>query len=111
MPLPPGPMCAGKCHASALVGNRLLLYGGSMTACTQLAWLDLESLRWGAPAQIDGEPPCDRMSATAVFLPGGSSGGGGAASHHRSPEVLVFGGYTFSYAEVGDLHRLRLLPQ
>ena len=98
VPLPPGPRCAGKCHASALVGRRLLLFGGSMAACSQVAWLDLEELRWGAPARVAGQPPCDRMSASAVLARGGR-------------ELLVFGGYTFSWAEVGDLWRLRLLPE
>ena len=93
--LPPGPLCAGKCHASALVGRRLLLFGGSMASCNELAWLDLERVQWGAPTRVLGPPPCERMSATAVLC---------------GEEVVVYGGYTFSYREVGDVHRLRLLP-
>lgn len=95
MALPLRPLCSGKCHAAALVGRRLLLFGGSMGACNELAWLDLESLQWGAPLRVAGPPPCDRMSASAVLV--GDS------------ELLVFGGYTFPYREVGDLWRLRLL--
>lgn len=95
MPLPPAPLCAGKCHSAALVGRRLLLFGGSMAACNELAWLDLEEERWGAPARVLGRPPCDRMSATAVLL---------------GDEVLVFGGYTFEYREVDDVWRLLLAP-
>lgn len=113
VPLPPGPLCAGKCHASALLGPRLLLYGGSMASCSQVAWLDLDAPRWGAPAAVAGEPPCDRMSATAVFLPRGGGGGGqqgGGGPGPASPELLVYGGYSFPFAEVGDLWRLRLLP-
>ncbi|PRW57948.1 kelch repeat [Chlorella sorokiniana] len=82
--LPPGPLCAGKCHASALVGRRLLLFGGSMASCNELAWLDLEREEWGAPLRVLGPPPCERMSATAVLC---------------GEEVVVFGGYTFSYRE------------
>lgn len=93
--LPTGPLCAGKCHASALVGRRLLLFGGSMASCNELAWLDLEQERWGAPVRVLGPPPCERMSATAVLC---------------GEEVVVFGGYTFNYREVGDVHRLHLLP-
>lgn len=66
-----------------------------MAACNHLAWLDVEAGRWGAPAAVRGAPPCDRMSATAVLL---------------GDEVVVFGGYTFEFREVGDLWRLRLAP-
>lgn len=93
--VPAGPLCAGKCHSSALLGSRLLLFAGSMPTCAELAFLDLETLRWGVPARILGPPPDDRMSATAVLA---------------GEEVLVFGGYTFHAREVGDLYRLRLLP-
>lgn len=41
------PLCAGKCHASVLVGRRLLFFAGSMYTCSELAWLDLEQLAWG----------------------------------------------------------------
>ena len=78
----PAPLCAGKCHASVLVGRRLLLFGGSMASSNEVAWLDLEARRWGAPRRVAGTPPCDRMSATAVLL---------------GDEVLVHGGYTFHF--------------
>ncbi|KAL4434043.1 hypothetical protein ABPG75_000484 [Micractinium tetrahymenae] len=92
--LPPGPACAGKCHAACRVGSRLLLYGGSMPTCSELAWLDLEAGRWGAPAAVLGWEPAPRMSSAAVLA---------------GEEVLVYGGFTFSAREVGDLHRLRLV--
>ena len=95
MALSPGPPCAGTCHAAALVGRRLLLFGGSMAACNELGWLDLEARQWGSPLRVAGPPPCERMSATAVLC---------------GDEVFVYGGYTFLYREVGDVHRLRLLP-
>lgn len=84
--LPPGPACAGKCHSACLVGSRLLLFGGSMPTCSELAWLDLEACRWGAPAPVLGREPAPRMSAAAVLA---------------GEEVLVFGGFTFSAREVG----------
>ncbi|KAI3434757.1 hypothetical protein D9Q98_002817 [Chlorella vulgaris] len=90
------PPCAGKCHTSVMVGSRLLLFGGSMHTCSELAWLDLEACAWGQPAVLAGNPPCDRMSATAVLA--GSS------------EVLIYGGYSFNHREMGDVRRLKLLP-
>lgn len=90
------PLCAGKCHASVLVGSRLLFFGGSMHTCNELAWLDLEARAWGRPQALLGAPPCERMSATAVLAGGG--------------DVLVYGGYGFHSREMGDLHRLKLLP-
>jgi hypothetical protein len=69
-----------------MVGSRLLLFGGSMHTCSELAWLDLEACAWGQPAALAGNPPCDRMSATAVLA--GSS------------EVLIYGGYSFNHREV-----------
>ncbi|KAL4446842.1 hypothetical protein ABPG77_008086 [Micractinium sp. CCAP 211/92] len=92
--LPPGPACAGKCHSACLVGSRLLLFGGSMPTCSEVAWLDLEARRWGAPAAVLGWEPAPRMSASAALA---------------GEEVLVFGGFTFSAREVGDLHRLQLV--
>lgn len=84
--LPPGPACAGKCHSACLVGCRLLLFGGSMPTCSDLAWLDLEARRWGAPATVLGREPAPRMSGVVALA---------------GEEVLLFGGFTFGAREVG----------
>ena len=78
----PAPHCAGKCHSSALVGARLLLFGGSMATSSELAWLDLDEREWGRPAAVLGPAPVPRMSATAVLV---------------GAEVLVYGGYSLNY--------------
>lgn len=74
---PAGPLCSGKCHSSVLVGSRLCMFGGSMTTCNQLAWLDLEALYQASlPA-----PPAASAAAEAPANPtSGASGSRGPAA-------------------------------
>jgi hypothetical protein len=73
------PLCAGKCHASALVGRRLLLFAGSMHTCGEVAWLDLEQLSWGrcAPSALRSQ------RRRHIVLAAGRAAGGRACAVER----------------------------
>ncbi|KAG2444353.1 hypothetical protein HXX76_001109 [Chlamydomonas incerta] len=87
----------GRCHASALLGSKLLLFGGSLELGNHITWLDVGASPapvWGHPAAVLGTPPGKRMSAVVALS--------------RS-DLLVFGGWIYSCGEMGDLHRFKLL--
>lgn len=74
----------GRCHASQLVGSKLVMFGGSLDMGNTVTWLDLDALTWGSPLVL-GTPPVKRMSA-AMALSG--------------TDLLVFGGWNYYLGEV-----------
>ncbi|PNW88074.1 hypothetical protein CHLRE_01g013050v5 [Chlamydomonas reinhardtii] len=87
----------GRCHASVLLGSKLLMFGGSLELGNHITWLDVGACPapvWGHPAAVLGAPPGKRMSAVAAI---------------SRTDLLVFGGWIYSCGEMGDLHRYKLL--
>ena len=82
--------CVGRCHAAALVGDKLLFFGGSLEMSNSLCWLDIRTQRWGAP-NVVGPRPQGRLSATLTVL---------------GQRVFMFGGWMPGCHELGDLHEI-----
>ncbi len=80
----------GRCHAAALVGSKLVFFGGGLEMSNDLCWLDLETAQWGAP-NVVGPRPQGRLSASLTVL---------------GDRVFMFGGWMPGCHELGDLHEV-----
>ncbi|MEW5314557.1 MAG: hypothetical protein WDW38_006043 [Sanguina aurantia] len=84
LPQPQGDNAMGRCHASSRVGNKLVMFGGSLELGNAVTWLDLDAKLWGKPAAVLGKAPGARMSAVMGFSAG---------------SLLVFGGWIYDKGE------------
>lgn len=82
--------CVGRCHAAALVGSKLVFFGGGLEMSNEICWLDLVTQEWGAP-NVVGPRPQGRLSATLTVL---------------GDRVFMFGGWMPGCHELGDLHEI-----
>eukprot|EP00798_Chlamydomonas_sp_ICE-L_P026680 gene26680-4255_t len=92
----------GRCHASTLVGSKLILFGGSLMLGNTVSYLDLDTLNlldldlgtlmWRKPI-VTGSPPARRMSPVIAM---------------SGTDLIVYGGWNEDRGELADVHRLQL---
>ena len=74
------------------IGDKIVCYGGSLEVTSDLCVLDVSRRKW-IDIQVWGKPPYGRQSAQAWFMHGW---------------MWIWGGFSPSYGEFGDLELLQL---
>lgn len=88
--------CMGRCHASVLLGSKLVLFGGSRESCADLRYIDLATKRMGE-MRLGGPLPTGRLSHTLVDL--------------GNDSLALYGGWAPDHAELSDFSLLQLVPR
>ena len=88
--------CMGRCHASVLLGSKLVLFGGSLQTCCDLRFIDLSVKQMGE-MRLGGPLPIGRLSHTLVDL--------------GNDCLALYGGWAESRYELNELALLQLVPR
>lgn len=86
----------GRCHASVLLGSKLVLFGGSLQTCCDLRYIDLAAQRMGE-MRLGGPLPLGRLSHTLVDL--------------GNDSLALYGGWAEERYELNELALLQLVPR